>query len=89
MVVLVSVLSLSAVSAVQLPEVPCLYSTTYAVIEEPPSFEGAVHKSETCALPDVAWSAVGAAGTVRGVEVTVVDNVLPAPAVLTADILNT
>ena len=53
---------------------------------EPPLF-GAVHESETCVLPAVAASPVGAAGTARGVDVTVED-VLPVPAALVADTRN-
>ena len=49
---------------------------------EPPLL-GVDHESETCALPDVACSTVGAPGMVRGVAVTVLD-ACPVPAAFVA-----
>ena len=44
-----------------------VYSTVYPVIALPPLLAGAVQDNESCVLPVVADSEVGAPGTVRGV----------------------
>jgi hypothetical protein len=54
------------------------------VIAEPPLLEGAVHVSETCVLPAVPVTAVGAAGTPTGVTPLEAAEKLPVPIALIA-----
>ena len=53
------------------------------MIADPPLLAGALHVNETCVLPAVPATDVGAPGTVTGVAAVVVDAV-PSPTVLTA-----
>ena len=55
------------------------------MIAEPPVFAGALHVNETCVLPAVPTTLVGASGTVRGVA-AVVAVVAPLPMALIARI---
>ena len=54
------------------------------MIADPPLLDGAVHVNETCVLPAVPATLVGAPGTVRGVTEDDAVDVAPVPAVLVA-----
>ena len=54
------------------------------MIGEPPSFVGAVHVNETCVLPAVPDTDVGAPGVVTGVTPDETIDVAPVPAALIA-----
>ena len=54
------------------------------MIVEPPLLEGAVHVSDTCVLPAVPDTLVGAPGTVRGVTADDAVEVAPVPTALVA-----
>ena len=59
------------------------------MIELPPLLVGAVHVSETCELPAVPTTEVGAPGVVNGVTLDEAVEYEPVPAALTAATLNT
>ena len=54
------------------------------MIADPPLLTGAVHVNETCVLPAVPATEVGALGTVRGVTAAETADVAPVPAVFVA-----
>ena len=54
------------------------------MIAEPPVFAGALHVKDTCVLPAVPTTDVGALGTVRGVTAAETVDVAPVPATLVA-----
>ena len=58
------------------------------MIAEPPLLEGAVHVSETCALPAVPATDVGAPGGDTGVTADDAVDTVPVPAALVALTLN-
>ena len=60
----------------------------YPVIAEPPLSLGAVHDSETCVLPGVPATPVGAPGTVRGVTEEEAGEALLVPALFVAVTVN-
>ena len=54
------------------------------MIADPPLLTGAVHVKETCVLPAVPATEVGAPGTVRGVTADDAVETVPVPAALVA-----
>ena len=58
------------------------------MIADPPLLTGALQVNETCVLPEVPATEVGALGTVRGVTAAETVDVAPVPAALVALTLN-